>query len=98
MELAQVGTLEPVFIEERTCEITRMSHKPLIKNAEDATVCYDCIIPGVGNLASQCHGLHWHVAIMQGKTLAIQRKLTVLNLNRQISQFVWMCFAWDLWI
>jgi hypothetical protein len=63
------GALEPVFIEELINEITRMSRKPLIKNAEDATACYDRIIPGVGNLASRAHGLHRHVAIVQGKTL-----------------------------
>jgi hypothetical protein len=58
------GALEPIFIEEPSSAITRMSRKPLIKNAEDATACYDQIIPGIGNLASQCHGLHGHVAIV----------------------------------
>ena len=63
------GALEPVFIEELTNEITRLSRKPLIKNAEDATACYDRIIPGIGNLASRSHGLHRYVALVQGKTL-----------------------------
>ena len=46
-----------------------MSRKPLIKNAEDATACYDRIIPGIGNLASRIHGLHRYVVLVQGKTL-----------------------------
>jgi hypothetical protein len=63
------GALEPVFIEEMINEITRLSRKPVIKNAEDATACYDRILPGVGNLASRTHGLHRNVALVQGKTL-----------------------------
>ena len=63
------GALEPVFVEELVNEITRQSRKPVIKNAEDATACYDRIIPGVGNLASRSHGLHRNVAIVQGSTL-----------------------------
>ena len=63
------GALDPVFIEELTNEITRLSRKPLIKNADDATACYDRIIPGIGNLASRSHGLHRHVALVQGRTL-----------------------------
>jgi hypothetical protein len=58
------GALEPVFIKEMINEITRLS-----QNAEDATACYNRIIPGVGNLASCTHGLHQHVALVQGKTL-----------------------------
>ena len=42
---------DPVGIEEFVTEITRLSRKPCIKNAEDATACYDSILPGVGNLA-----------------------------------------------
>jgi hypothetical protein len=63
------GALEPVFIEEMINEITRLSWKPVIKNAKDATACYNRIIPGVGNLASRTHGLHRNVALVQGKTL-----------------------------
>ena len=46
-----------------------MSRKPLLKTAEDATACYDRIIPGVGNLASRCHGIHCQVALVQGISL-----------------------------
>ena len=60
---------DPVGIEETLAEITRLSRKPCIKNAEDATACYDRIIPGLGNLASRCHGLHRCVALVQGRTL-----------------------------
>jgi hypothetical protein len=64
------GALEPVFIEEMVNEITRLSRKPVIKNAEDATACYDRIIPGVGNIASRAHGLHRTIALVQVTTLA----------------------------
>ena len=63
------GALDPVFIEELTNEITRLTRKPLIKNAEDATACYDRIIPGIGTLASRSHGLHRQVALVMGRTL-----------------------------
>lgn len=63
------GALEPVYTEELINEITRLSRKPVIKNAEDATACYDRIIPGIGNLASRSHGLHRQVALVQGRTL-----------------------------
>jgi hypothetical protein len=59
-----------VFIEELVNKITRLSRKPVVKNAEDATACYDRIIPGVGNLASRAHGLHRTVAIVQRTTLS----------------------------
>lgn len=60
---------DPVGIEEFVSEITRLSRKPCIKNAEDATACYDRIIPGVGNLASRSFGMHRSVALVQGETL-----------------------------
>jgi hypothetical protein len=63
------GALEPVFIKEMINEITRLSWKPVIKNAKDATARYNHIIPGVGNLASRTHGLHRNVVLVQGKTL-----------------------------
>jgi hypothetical protein len=60
----------PVFIEEMVNKITRLSRKPVIKNAKDATACYDRIVPGVGNIASRAHGLHCTIALVQGTTLA----------------------------
>ena len=60
---------DPVGIEETVAEITRMSRKPCIKNAEDATACYDRILPGLGNLAGRSFGLHRFVALVQGTTL-----------------------------
>ena len=47
-----------------------MSRKACIKNTEDATACYDRIIPGVWNLASRSHGMHRYIALVQGETLA----------------------------
>ena len=60
---------DPVGIEEFVGEITRLSRKPLIKNAEDATACYDRIIPSLANLASRCHGMHQQMASVHGETL-----------------------------
>ena len=61
---------DPVGIEEFVSEITRLSRKPCIKNTEDATACYDRIIPSLGNLASRGYGLHRCVALVQGSTLS----------------------------
>ena len=60
---------DPVGLEEFVGEITRLSRKPCIKNTEDATACYDRIIPSLGHLASRTHGLHRSIALVQGKTL-----------------------------
>ena len=67
------SALDPVFMEEIIADITRMTRKPLIKNTDDATACYDRIIPGVGNLASRSHGLHRNIAFVQGATLETVR-------------------------
>ena len=72
---------DPVALEETIAEITRLSRKPCIKNAEDATACYDRIIPGLGNLASRSHGLHRCVALVQGHTLEDVRYHLKTNLG-----------------
>ena len=79
---------DPVALEETIAEITRLSRKPCIKNAEDATACYDRIIPGLGHLASRSHGLHRFIAIVQGKTLEevhyhLKTKLGITDENYQ---------------
>jgi hypothetical protein len=82
---------DPVGLEEFASEITRLIQKPCIKNAEDTTACYDCIIPGVGNLASRAHGMHKFVALVQGHTLEdvryhLQTKLGISTGNYQHCQ------------
>jgi hypothetical protein len=82
---------DPVGLEEFVSEITRLSRKPCIKNAEDATACYDRIIPGVGNLASRAHGMHKFVALVQGHTLEevryhLKTKLGISTENYQHSK------------
>jgi hypothetical protein len=67
------GALEPVFVEELVNKITSLSQKPVIKNAKDATACYDRIIPGLGNLASRSHSLHQTFAIVQGCSMRNSR-------------------------
>jgi hypothetical protein len=79
---------DPVGLEEFVGEITRLSRKPLIKNAEDATACYDRIIPGIGNLASRSFGMHRFIALVQGRTLEevkyhLKTKLGVSEENYQ---------------
>jgi hypothetical protein len=58
---------DPVGLEEFVGEITRLSWKPCIKNAKEATACCDRIIPGIGNLASCSFGIPRLVALVQGK-------------------------------
>jgi hypothetical protein len=50
-------------------EISRSSRKPFIKFDNDATSCYDRIVPGTAMLISRKYGLHRNVAAVCGKTL-----------------------------
>ena len=59
-----------VFMEIMQMEISRGSRKPFIKFDNDATSCYDRIIPGTAMLISRKYGLHRNVAAVCGKTLA----------------------------
>jgi hypothetical protein len=59
-----------VFMEIMQMEISRGSRKPFIKFDNDATSCYDRIIPGTAMLISRKFGIHRNVAAVCGKTLA----------------------------
>jgi hypothetical protein len=59
-----------VFMETMQMEISRCSRKPFLKFDNDATSCYDRIIPGTAMLISRKYGLHRNVAAVCGKTLA----------------------------
>ena len=47
------SAVEPVYIEELQCEISRATRKPLVLTNYDASSCYDRIIPNLGMIASQ---------------------------------------------
>ena len=71
--------LDPVFIEELQVEISRLSRRSHIKFANDASSCYDRIIPGMANLMSRKFGMHRKVCFVQGNTLQeIRYKLKTL--------------------
>jgi len=59
----------PVFIEEMQYEICRASRKPLVKFDNDATSCYDRILPNMASIACQKFGLHKNMAFVWAKTL-----------------------------
>ena len=58
-----------VFMEMMQMEISRSSRKPFIKFDNDATSCFDRIVPGTAMLISRKYGLHRNVAAVCGKTL-----------------------------
>jgi hypothetical protein len=64
----EAGTL--VLMETMQMEISRSSRKPFIKFDNDATPCYDRIVPSMALLISRKYGLHRNVAAVCGNTLA----------------------------
>jgi hypothetical protein len=58
-----------VFIEEMQYEICRASRKPLVKFDNDATSCYDRILPNMTAIACRKFGLHKNMAFVWAKTL-----------------------------
>ena len=51
------SAVEPVYIEEMQCEISRATRKPLVLTNYDASSCYDRIIPNLGMVVSQKYGV-----------------------------------------
>ena len=47
---------DPVFIEEQVQEYSRLTRYTSIKFANDATACYDRILPSLASIASQSYG------------------------------------------
>ena len=60
---------DPVFIEEMMNEVARSTRTSLIKFDNDATSCYDRIIPAVAVLASRKYGMPEAVAAVMANTL-----------------------------
>jgi hypothetical protein len=60
---------DPVFIEEMQFEMCRASRKPLVKFDNDATSCYDRILPNMASIACRKFGSDKNMAIVWAKTL-----------------------------
>jgi hypothetical protein len=60
---------DPVFMEEMQYEICRASRKPQVNGKEDATACFDRIIPNCAVLASRAFGVPKQVTAVWAKTL-----------------------------
>jgi hypothetical protein len=79
---------DPVFIEEIQSEICRVSRKSNVKFDNDATSCYDCILPSFTSIASHKFGIHKNVAFVMASTLQeCKYKLkTLLGVSEQFYQ------------
>jgi exonuclease III len=59
----------PVFLEEMMSEITRLTRKLLVTFDNDATSCYDRILPSLASIVSRKYGLSKTVALVMARTL-----------------------------
>jgi hypothetical protein len=73
----------PVFIEELKNDICYASRKSLINFDNDATSCYDRIIPALASLLGRRHGLHRNIVFVHAATLheAKYKLKTVLGVS-----------------
>jgi len=60
---------DPVFMEEMETEISRASRKPFVKFDNDATSCYDRILPSIASIVSQKYGAPKSLAYVFARTL-----------------------------
>jgi hypothetical protein len=59
----------PVFIEELQSKICHVSRKSNVKFDNDATSCYDRILPSFASITSWKFGIHKNVAFVMASTL-----------------------------
>ncbi len=73
----------PVFMEELKNDIAYASRKALINFDNDATSCYDRIIPALASLLGRHHGLHRNIVFVHARTLkeAKYKLKTVLGVS-----------------
>jgi hypothetical protein len=73
----------PVFMEELKNDIAYASRKALINFDNDATSCYDRIIPALASLLGRRHGLHRNIVFVHARTLkeAKYKLKTVLGVS-----------------
>ena len=65
------SAVEPVYIEELQCEISRATCKPFVLTNYDTSSCYDRIIPNLGMIASQKYGVPASVTKATAETLRL---------------------------
>lgn len=63
------NAIDPVFIEELQCKISRATRKPIVLTNYDATACYNRIIPSIGMLARRKCGVPASVTQANAVTL-----------------------------
>jgi hypothetical protein len=70
-------------MEELKNDISYSSRKALINFDNDATSCYDCIIPAIASLLGRRHGLHGDIIFVHASTLkeAKYKLKTVLGIS-----------------
>ena len=76
-------SLDPVFLEVLQYDYASLTRWPEIKFSNDATSCYDRIIPSVSNILARAMGLHHNIADIHGSMLskAIYRIKTQLGVS-----------------
>ena len=79
------SALDPVLIEVLQLEYSWATRYPHIKFSNDATSCYDRIIPSVSNVLARSYGLHRNVSSIHGDMLqhACYRIKTKLGVSKQ---------------
>ena len=88
---------DPVFIEEMQIKIYRASRQPLVTFDNDATSCYDRILPNMASIACRKFGSDKNMAIVWAKTLEeAQYKLsTMLGASEKLYSHC-ICIAFTL--
>jgi hypothetical protein len=82
------SALIPPFMEEMMTEISRLTRKSLVKFDNDATSCYDRILPSLASIVSQKYGMHKNVTLVMAQTLqeAKYRLKTDLGISEEFYQ------------
>jgi hypothetical protein len=65
------SAVEPVYIKEMQCEISRATRKPMVLTNYGAPACYNRIIPNLGMIASRKYGVHASVTQATAETLRL---------------------------
>jgi hypothetical protein len=60
---------DPIVIEDLQMDYTYATRYPHMKFSDDATSCFDQIIPSVSSIIARSYGLHKNIAQLQGDML-----------------------------
>jgi hypothetical protein len=76
--------VDPAFIEVLQYDYASLTRWPELKFSNDATSCYDRIIPSISNVIAQSMGLHKNIAEIHGSMLeqAVYRIKTQLGISQ----------------